>query len=104
MSDRDWRRPERRPEPEIIPPDRYGRAPGGQPRVFTFTTRGRSRVVLARPSAFSALLIGLLIGGVAMAALFLLFGAFIIGAFAAGLVVLGLILSSLFRSIARRLQ
>jgi hypothetical protein len=104
MSERDWRRPQP-PEPEIIPPDRPGRRPSGAPPIFFTVESGqRRRVFSMPPSPVTTLFAGLVIGGIAVATLFLLLGAFAIGAVAVGLILAGFMVSGLVRGLLRRLS
>jgi hypothetical protein len=66
---------DRRPEPEIIPPDRTrGARPDGASRIWISIDDGtQHRIRIARPGPFTAVLLALLVGliGIAIAILFL---------------------------------
>jgi hypothetical protein len=66
---------DRRPEPEIIPPDRTrGARQDGTSRIWISIDDGaRHRIHIARPGPFTAVLLALLVGliGIAIAILFL---------------------------------
>jgi hypothetical protein len=91
----------RRPEAEILPPERLD-ARGGRPGPQILFSINRRRFVIAKPSPLALILTWLVLGGIAVAAAFLLFGALVIGAVTVGVVAGAVILSSLVRGALRR--
>src|SRR5579883_2745399 len=96
----------RQPEVEILPPEaeptrrdpwRDGRDAGGARRIWiAFGQGGRQRILLARPSPLATLATWLILGGLAVAGLFLVFWALVAGLVAAGAIAVAFFLMRLF--------